>query len=172
MALRSRLRPNSMISRKGSQALAEHALFEFSDSLPLNPTPKSVITAMAGFEVALAFPFVDRFSGLGWKLRVEATGQPQNGRLSCIRAGDHRDGRFCPASTPPSSRGPYFHACASQIGPDGLSTYPRGLLDLSQRPSQSSQGYDLLFLVVLQDIRHVARGSLPSRCCQCPGRSF
>jgi hypothetical protein len=45
-------------------------------------------------------------------------------------------------------------------------------LDLPQRPSQSSQGYDLLFLFVLQDIRHVARGYLPSRCCQCPGRFF
>ena len=46
----------------------------------------------------------------------------------------------------------------AQIGADGLSTHSRGLLDLSQRPSQSSQGYDLLFLFVLQDIRHVARG--------------
>jgi hypothetical protein len=43
--------------------LAEPTPFEFSDSLPLNPTPKSVITAMAGFEVA--FPFLERFSGLG-----------------------------------------------------------------------------------------------------------
>ena len=42
----------------------------------------------------------------------------------------------------------------------------------SQRPSQSSQGYDLLFLFVLQNIRHVARGYLPSRCCECPGRFF
>ena len=45
--------------------LAEPTPFEFSDSLPLNPTPKSVITSMAGFEVAVAFPFVERFSGLG-----------------------------------------------------------------------------------------------------------
>src|ERR1700681_3734451 len=65
MALRSRLRPSSMISRWGSQVLAEPTPFEFSGSLPLNPAPKSVITGMAGFEVAVAFPFVERFSGLG-----------------------------------------------------------------------------------------------------------
>jgi hypothetical protein len=45
-------------------------------------------------------------------------------------------------------------------------TSSRGLLDLPQRPSQSSQGYDLLFHFALQDIRQVARGYLPSRCCQ------
>ena len=44
---------------------AELTLFEFSSSLPLKPTLKSVITAMAGFEVAVAFPFVERFSGSG-----------------------------------------------------------------------------------------------------------
>ena len=41
-----------------------------------------------------------------------------------------------------------------------------------QRPIQSSQRYDLLFLLVLQDIHHVARGYLPSRCGQRPGRFF
>jgi hypothetical protein len=57
-----------MISRWGSQALAEHAPFEFSDALPLHPTPKSVVTCMAGFEVAFVFPFVERFSGSGLRL--------------------------------------------------------------------------------------------------------
>src|SRR6266446_2393699 len=146
--------------------------FEFSGSLPLNPTPKSVITAMAGFEVAFAFPFVERFSGSGLGLKLRAPDKPRNGRFCCIRAGDHLYGRFCLTFAPPSSRRPCFHPRASQIGADGLSTHSRGLLDLSQRPSQSSQGYDLLFLFVLQDIRHVARGYLPSRCCQCPGRFF
>jgi site-specific recombinase XerD len=36
-----------------------------------NPTPKSVITAMAGFGLAFAFPFVERFSGLGLVLRLK-----------------------------------------------------------------------------------------------------
>src|SRR5437667_5426094 len=102
--------------------------------------------------------FVERFSGLGLGLglgvgvEVEGIGKPRNGRFCCIRAGDHLYGRFCLTFAPPSSRRPYFHTCASQISADGLATYPRGLLDLSQRPSQSSQGYDLLFLVVLQAI--------------------
>ena len=65
MALRSRFRPSLMISRYGSQVLAEPMAFEFSGALPLNPTPKSVITAMAGFELAVPFPLVGRFSGLG-----------------------------------------------------------------------------------------------------------
>jgi hypothetical protein len=69
-------------------------------------------------------------------------------------------GRFCFTFAPPSSRRPYFYTCASQIGADSLSTHSRALLDLSQGPSQSSQSYDLLFLFVLQDIRHVARGLL------------
>src|ERR1700724_1982545 len=65
MALRSRFRPSLMISRYGAQVLAEPMAFEFSGALPLNPTPKSVITAMAGFELAVPFPLVGRFSGLG-----------------------------------------------------------------------------------------------------------
>ena len=76
MALRSRLSPNSMISRWGSQVLTEPTAFEFSDSLPLNPTPKSVITAMAGFEVAVAFPFVERFSGLDLGLGLRGPTSP------------------------------------------------------------------------------------------------
>ncbi|MGA9813714.1 MAG: hypothetical protein WBQ64_13090 [Terriglobales bacterium] len=51
-----------MISLQGSQLLAEPTPFEFSGSLPRNLTPKSVITAMAGFEVAVAF----RDWGWGW----------------------------------------------------------------------------------------------------------
>src|SRR5208337_2011517 len=113
---------------------------------------------MAGFEVAVAFPFVGRVFGVGVEVEVGVTAGLRNGRFCCLRAGDHWYGRFCLTFALPSSRRPYFHTCASQIGADGLSTYSRGLLDLSQRPSQSSQRYDLLFLLVLQDIRHVARG--------------
>jgi hypothetical protein len=42
--------------------------FDFSGSLPPNPTPKSVITPTAGFEVA--FPCVERFLGLGLRLQA------------------------------------------------------------------------------------------------------
>src|ERR1035437_7806195 len=54
-ALRPRLIPNSMASRYGSQALEP------------GTTAESVITSfsLAGFEVALAVPLLERFSGLG-----------------------------------------------------------------------------------------------------------
>src|SRR5258707_3242700 len=55
MAFRPRLIPKSMASRYGSQALGPGI------------TVESVITSfsLAGFEVAFAFPFAERFSGLG-----------------------------------------------------------------------------------------------------------
>src|ERR1035437_10854028 len=54
-ALRPQLIPNSMASRYGSQALEP------------GTTAESVITSfsLAGFEVALAVPLLERFSGLG-----------------------------------------------------------------------------------------------------------
>src|SRR5260370_35132274 len=90
MALRFRLSPSSMISRYGSQLLAEPTPFEFSGSWPLNPAPKSVITAMAGFEVAFAFPFGERFSGLGMGLGLglglQLRGPPHPGMAGCASA--------------------------------------------------------------------------------------
>ena len=59
--------------------LAELTPFEFSGSLSLNPTPKSVITAMAGFEFAFAFPLVERFSGLGLGLGLSLRGSANPG---------------------------------------------------------------------------------------------
>src|ERR1700722_16193961 len=64
MALRPRLSPKSMASRYGSQALGR-----------LN-TAESVITSfsLAGFEVAFAFPLLERFSGLGLQLGSRGSG--------------------------------------------------------------------------------------------------
>src|SRR5450755_1646345 len=64
MALRPRLSPKSMASRYGSQALG------------LGTTAESVITSfsLAGFEVGFAFPFVERFSGLGLQLTLGSRG--------------------------------------------------------------------------------------------------
>jgi hypothetical protein len=70
MASRPRLRPNSMASRNGSQALADGIRLGFSTSRPVDSTPNPVVTALAGFEVAFAFPFEERFSGLGLGLIV------------------------------------------------------------------------------------------------------
>src|SRR6266478_2081560 len=54
-----------MASRNGSQALADRIRLGFSTSRPVDSTPNPVVTALAGFEVAFAFPFVERFSGGG-----------------------------------------------------------------------------------------------------------
>src|SRR5580700_10970016 len=56
-----------MASRNGSQALADRICLGFSTSRPVDSTPNPVVTALAlaGFEVAFAFPFEERFSGLG-----------------------------------------------------------------------------------------------------------
>src|ERR1039458_6361300 len=81
-AFRPRLSPNSMASRYGSQALARGlgcgdaacprpvsgARAPTSsgwDGLRSAITSESVITSLAGFEVAFAFPLLERFSGLG-----------------------------------------------------------------------------------------------------------
>src|SRR5450755_266052 len=75
MALRSRLRPSSIASRKGSHKLVDRVCFGSFGSEALNSTPNPVVTAfsLAGFAVsAFAFPFVERFSGLGLRLRLQA----------------------------------------------------------------------------------------------------
>src|ERR1019366_9583174 len=66
VASRPWLRPNSMASRNGSQALEDAIGWGFSVSERFDSTPNPVITALAGFAFfASAFPLVRRFSGLG-----------------------------------------------------------------------------------------------------------
>ena len=55
------------------------------------------------------------------------------------------DLRFFPGWT-------YGHARRSQIAARGLSPHPGFSLDTAQRPPQSSQGYDLLLLILNQDM--------------------
>src|SRR6202021_2644192 len=75
MALRPWLRPSSIASRNGSHQLMDGTDWGDSCSESLNSTPNPVVTAfsLAGFAVlAFAFPFVERFSGLGLGLTVLA----------------------------------------------------------------------------------------------------
>jgi hypothetical protein len=74
VASRPRLRPNSMASRNGSQALADGIRLGFSTSRPVDSTPNPAVTTLAGFEVAFAFPFEERFSGLGLGLGLTVLG--------------------------------------------------------------------------------------------------
>src|ERR1700730_518776 len=76
MALRSRLRPSSIASRNGSQKLVDRVCFGSFAFEAFNSTPNPVVTAfsLAGFAVsAFAFPFVERFSGLGVGLGLGVT---------------------------------------------------------------------------------------------------
>src|SRR5271157_3084341 len=90
-AFRPRLSPNSMASRYGSQALARGLgcgdaacprpvsgarvpTLSRWDGLRSAITSESVITSLAGFEVAFAFPLLERFLGLGLGLRLGESG--------------------------------------------------------------------------------------------------
>src|ERR1035438_7646101 len=85
-ALRPRLSPKSMASRYGSQALG-----------PVT-TAESGITlfSLAGFEVVLAFPLLERFSGLGLWFRASGTtgiagfAAPESVITSLAGFGSHR----------------------------------------------------------------------------------
>jgi hypothetical protein len=59
-----------MASRNGSQALADGIRLGFSTSRSVDSTSNPVVTSLAGFEVAFAFPFEERFSGLGLTMSV------------------------------------------------------------------------------------------------------
>jgi len=56
-----------------------------------------------------------------------------------------------------------------QVSTRGFATHTGGLLDTSQRPSQPSQYYHLLFLFFRQDIAHTDAGYEALRRSQCPG---
>src|ERR1017187_7033095 len=100
MALRPRLTPKSMASRYGSQVLEPET------------TAESVITSfsLAGFEVAFAFPLVERFSGLTLGSRGSGiTGMagfaaPESVITSLAGFGSHRPSHWADApQSPPLS---------------------------------------------------------------------
>src|SRR5579885_3338062 len=73
MAVRPRLSPSSIASRYGSQKLVDGMGLGFSASEALPATPNPVVTPLAGFAVAFAFPLLERFSGLGLGLGLGLT---------------------------------------------------------------------------------------------------
>src|SRR5271157_1415969 len=95
------------------------------------------------------------FVSLGWvevgdHLRV---GDHFVGRFCRTRVGDHLVGRFW-RSPPPTTGRTHCNPSRFQVCAGGFATDLGGLLDPSQRPSQSPQSYDLLFLLFVQDIGH------------------
>ena len=79
-------------------------------------------------------------------------------RFCRVRPGGDPVGRFCRRSPSPRPRWPYSDPGRFQIGTGGLPTHPGLLLDAPQGPSQSSQGYHLLFFRFAQDVAHTDEG--------------
>jgi hypothetical protein len=76
----------------------------------------------------------------------------------CLTGGDIvRDGRFYRCSPSPRTWRTHTDAGCLQIGASRFSTHPGLLLDAAQRPSQSSQGYYLLWFRFAQDVAHADR---------------
>jgi hypothetical protein len=115
MALRPRLGPKSMASRYGSQALGP------------GTTAQSVITwfSLAGFEVAFAFPLLERFSGLGLQLGSRGSGTTGIAGFAAP-VGDHFVGRsWC--APPPSTGRTHRNPRRFQVRACGFATEIRSL---------------------------------------------
>jgi hypothetical protein len=83
-----------------------------------------------------------------------------SGSLHRRRVGDHLYGRFWIVPSP-AARRPQRNACPFQVTRRSLAPNSRSALDSAQRPSQPTQGYDLLFLFFVQDVTHID-GAYPS----------
>ena len=79
--------------------------------------------------------------------------------MACIGPGGDLVGRFC--RRPPSPRTRRRHADTGrlQVAASRFSPHPGLLLDASQRPSQSSQGYYLLSFRFAQDLAHATEAT-------------
>lgn len=93
-------------------------------------------------------------TGLG---RAPGPGRPSAGR----GVGGHRFGRICWRVAPPARR-PHSQAGGAQILANRLAPDARRRFDPAQRPAQPSQRYDLLSLLVAQDVGHAGGGTIRS----------
>lgn len=93
------------------------------------------------------------------------------GRFCRAYIGGHLVGWYCRPAPPPCTRRTYRDPGGFEIGAYGFPAHTRALLDAPQRPSEPSQGYNLLLFFFAQDIAHGDRAYLASGRCQCLGRS-
>jgi hypothetical protein len=100
--------------------------------------------------------------GVGVGVGVEGIGNHRNGRFFRTRVGDHFVGRFC-RSPPPTTGRTHGNPGGFQVDAGGFATDAGRLLDLPQRPPQSSQSQNLLFLLFVQDIAHAHGAYIPPR---------
>ena len=111
-----------------------------------------------------------RGGGFGQRLacRHRKVGSHLHGRFCHLRVGGHLHGRFCRRFPSPPGR-PHRYPGGPQITARGFSADADLPLDPPQRPSQSSQRYDLLLLFLAQDIGHADGRLIASRQSQRPG---
>src|ERR1700722_15459622 len=150
MAWRTWLRPSSIASRNASHKLVDGTGWEGCYSDALNSTPNPVVTSLvlAGFAVALAFPFAGRLFGVQVEVGVGVAVEVDRVDWFCrVGAGGHPSlvGRFFRCSPPPFPRRAPSHPRRFQIGAGGPPTPPGLLLDAPQWPSEPSEGNHLLF---------------------------
>src|ERR1700722_7800667 len=150
MALRPWLRPSSIASRNASHKLVDGRGWEGCCSEALNSTPNPVVTSsvLAGFAVALAFPFAGRLFGVQVEVEVGVAVELDRVDWFCrVGAGGHPGliGRFCGCSPSPFLRRTHADPGRFQIGAGGPPTHPGLLLDAPQWPSEPSEGNHLLF---------------------------
>src|SRR3954453_6240879 len=96
---------------------------------------------------------------------------PFNSGMSEASARIHLYGRFCRGRPSPSPWRPYHDPGLFEVARCGLAPHAHRFLDSPQRPAQTPEGYDLLFLFIAQDIAHMRRVP-PSRSNQRPERGL
>ena len=74
------------------------------------------------------------------------------------KVGDHLIGRFCPRLPSPTAGWAKGDPGGFQIGGRCFATNAGVPLDSPQRPAQPPKGDDLLFLLFVQDVTHIAEG--------------
>jgi hypothetical protein len=80
------------------------------------------------------------------------------GRFCRRRVGDHLVGRFCRRLPSPTAGWAKGDPGGFQIGGRRFATNACLSLDSPQRPAQPPKGDDLLFLLFVQDVTHIAEG--------------
>jgi hypothetical protein len=151
-----------MASRNGSQALADGIRLGFSASRPVDSPPTAVGTssALAGFEVA--FPFEERFSGLGLIVSVGfAASDPAVTSFSL--AG------FAGGRRPHAPRGRTAIPAAFRYAPAVSRRTPVSCSMRRSGDPSRPRGNHLLFFRFAQDVAHIDEGYMPHAEINVPG---
>src|SRR2546426_7903338 len=97
-----------------------------------------------------------RLTGAGGRCSLRPRWPWRRGRRR-RQGGGHLYGRFWWVAPP--SGWPHGDPGGLEVGPGGLPPHARRRLDAAQCPAQLSEGYDLLFLLIAQEIGHGGAGT-------------